>query len=291
MMPRAITRTVDLLEDRRRGIEIDAAQAAEEAELLAEVAEARRRYGAVTARGAGLYACPSCGLLSERPAAQAAAAVSVNAETHAPTVAPRANAPASSAETLDQPAEAECPRCGETLRTRKPMSLARTWAYLISALILYIPANVFTITDTRTLFEEQSDTIYSGVVYLWKAGSWPLALLVFFASIVVPLAKLIVLAGLALSVQRRTLRKPAQRTRLYRIVEFIGRWSMLDIFAVAILTALVQLKSLAEVTAGPGVLAFGAVCVCTILASQAFDPRLIWDAFDEADTDPDEDDD
>ena len=177
------------------------------------------------------------------------------------------------------------------MRIRKPASLARTWAYLISALILYIPANVFPITDSRTLFEEQTDTIYSGVVYLWKAGSWPLALLVFFASIVVPLAKLIVLAGLALSVQRRTLRKPAQRTRLYRVVEFIGRWSMLDIFAVAILTALVQLKGLAEVTAGPGVLAFGAVCVLTILASQAFDPRLIWDAIDEADTDPDEDDD
>lgn len=283
MMPRAITRTVDLLDDRRRSIEIDAAQAAEEAEWLEAMAEARRRYGAVTARRAGLYACSSCGLLSARPEAR-------GADDATPAVAALEESPPRS-ELLDEPGAPECPRCGEALRIRKPASLARTWAYLISALILYIPANVFPITDTRTLFEEQTDTIYSGVVYLWKAGSWPLALLVFFASIVVPLAKLIVLAGLALSVQGRTLRKPAQRTRLYRIVEFIGRWSMLDIYAVAILTALVQLKSLAEVTAGPGVLAFGAVCVLTILASQAFDPRLIWDAIDEADTDPDEDDD
>ncbi len=136
------------------------------------------------------------------------------------------------------------------------------------------------ITDTRTLFDDQSDTIFSGVIHLWQAGSWPLALLVFFASITVPLAKLIVLIGLTISVQRGVLRKPRQRTMLYRIVEFIGRWSMLDIFAVSILTALVQLKSLAEVTAGPGVLAFGAVCVMTILASHAFDPRLIWDPID-----------
>jgi paraquat-inducible protein A len=280
MMPRAIAKTVDLLED--RGREVDSAEAAEETAWLAAVAEARRRYGAVTARRSGLFACPSCGLLSRRPTEDREPASNASAGS---------GGVASDAEVREEPGQAQCPRCGETLAIRKPASLARTWAYLISALILYIPANVFPITDTRTLFDDQSDTIYSGVVYLWKAGSWPLALLVFFASIVVPLAKLIVLAGLTLSVQRRTLRKPAQRTRLYRIVEFIGRWSMLDIYAVSILTALVQLKSLAEVTAGPGVLAFGAVCVLTILASQAFDPRLIWDAIDEADTDPDEEDD
>lgn len=263
MTSRAVARTVELLTDR----DLDRAEADEE--WQEEVAEARRRYGAVTARRSGLYACPSCGLLSTRP---------TNDELETD--------PATGATST-----VECPRCEETLYIRKPHSIAKTWAYLLSAFILYIPANVFPITDTRTLFEDQSDTIFSGVLYLWRAGSWPLALLVFFASIVVPLAKLIVLSGLAFSVQRGVLRKPAQRTRLYRIVEFIGRWSMLDIYAVAILTALVQLKSLAEVTAGPGVLAFGAVCVCTILASHAFDPRLIWDAIDEADVDPDEDDD
>jgi paraquat-inducible protein A len=231
-------------------------------EWLETSAEARRRYGAVTARNSGLCVCPQCGLLSKPPT------------------------------TLGDPQlVVDCPRCAEPLYARKPASIAKVWAYILSAFILYIPANVFPISDTRTLFDDQQDTIFSSVVYLWQAGSWPLALLVFFASITVPLAKLIVLSGLAISVQRRSLRKPAQRTRLYRIVDFIGRWSMLDIFAVSILTALVQLKSLAQITAGPGVLAFGAVCVMTILASHAFDPRLIWDPFDASDVDPDLEDD
>jgi paraquat-inducible protein A len=239
----------------------------EDAEWLAAAAQARLRYGAVTARSAGLYACPSCNLLSART--------------------PAADDPAPS-DVVTQPI---CPRCDEPLYARKPSSIAKTWAYIIAAFILYIPANVFPITDTRTIFDDQVDTIFSGVVHLWKAGSWPLALLVFFASITVPLAKLIVLTGLTISVQRGSLRKPAQRTRLFRIVEFIGRWSMLDIFAVAILTALVQLKSLAEVTAGPAVLAFGAVCVLTIMASHSFDPRLIWDPIDASNSDPDREDD
>ena len=237
----------------------------DEAEWLTSSAEARLRYGAVTARSAGLFNCSSCGLLS---------------------VPPREGD-----ESADREAVTDCPRCGEPLHMRKPASIARTWAFIISALILYIPANVLPITDTRTIFDDQQDTIFSGVVYFWQQGSWPLALLVFFASVTVPLAKLIVLIGLVISVQKGALRKPAQRTRLYRIVEFIGRWSMLDIFAVSILTALVQLKSLAEVTAGPAVLAFGAVCVLTILASHSFDPRLIWDPFDASDIDPDREDD
>ncbi len=247
----------------------------DDAEWSAAAHEARRRYGAVTARSAGLYACPSCGLLSARPAIDAAA---FDEGTSRPVE-------------RDASVQSTCGRCGEELHARKPGSIAKTWSYIVSAFILYIPANLFPITDTRTLFDDQTDTIFSGVYHLWQAGSWPLALLVFFASITVPLAKLIVLTGLVVSVQRGTLRKPAQRTRLYRIVDFIGRWSMLDIFAVAILTALVQLKSLAEVTAGPGVIAFGAVCVLTILASHSFDPRLIWDAIDRSDADPDQEDD
>lgn len=231
-------------------------------EWLQSDAAARRRYGAVTARNSGLCVCSQCGLLSKPPSS------------------------------LDDPdLVVDCPRCAEPLHARKPASLAKVWAYIVSALILYIPANVFPISDTRTLFDDQKDTIFSSVVYLWQAGSWPLALLVFFASITVPLAKLVVLTGLAISVQRGSLRKPAQRTRLFRIVDFIGRWSMLDIFAVSILTALVQLQSLAQITAGPGVLAFGAVCVLTILAAHAFDPRLIWDPFDASDVDPDHEDD
>lgn len=266
---------------RRRGAPPAAPVDPEDAEWLAAAAEARLRYGAVTARSAGLYACPSCGLLSTH----------VGREKRDEPAS--AGLPLNTPQVLEdgEPVTAECPRCGTSLHVRKPASIAKTWAYIISAFILYIPANVLPITDTRTLFDDQSDTIFSGVVHLWQAGSWPLALLVFFASITVPVAKLIVLTGLTVSVQRGTLRKPAQRTRLYRIVEFIGRWSMLDIFAVAILTALVQLKSLAEVTAGPAVLAFGAVCVLTILASHAFDPRLIWDPIDASGEDPDLDDD
>ena len=256
---------------RRRGEHAAQPGDPEDEEWQSAAAAARLRYGAVTARSAGLYACHACGLLSQRP--------DVGQDLPADLA------------TASAAIEVDCPRCGEPLHLRKPGSIARTWAYIVTALILYIPANVFPITDTRTLFDDQQDTIFSGVIYLWKAGSWPLALLVFFASITVPLAKLIVLIGLVISVQRGVLRKPRQRTMLYRIVEFIGRWSMLDIFAVSILTALVQLKSLAEVTAGPAVLAFGAVCVMTILASHAFDPRLIWDPIDASGHDPDREDD
>lgn len=263
-----------------------ARRAARAAEIAAEYApyedttrQQRHRNSATTARALGLLPCTSCGLVNAPAAEQ-------ESEKELAELAELAAGDASGHDGI--PA---CARCGAELHSRKPGSIARTWAYLIAAFILYIPANVLPISHTRTLFEEQSDTIFSGVVYLWRDGSWPLALVVFVASIVVPMAKLIVMSGLAISVQRHSLRKPAQRTRLYRIVEFIGRWSMLDIYAVAILTALVQLRSLAEVTAGPAVLAFGAVCVLTILASHAFDPRLIWDPIDMTHIDPDEDDD
>jgi paraquat-inducible protein A len=282
-MPASVTEAIDAW--RRRGSEPITTVDPEEAEWLEAAAEARLRYGAVTARSAGLYACPSCGLLSTQVDRETA-----DEPASEPLLSPPPPITSQEMENAE-PATVECPRCGESLHVRKPGSITKTWAYLISAFILYIPANVLPITDTRTLFDEESDTIFSGVVHLWQAGSWPLALLVFFASITVPVAKLIVLTGLTLSVQRGSLRKPGQRTRLYRIVEFIGRWSMLDIFAVAILTALVQLKSLAQVTAGPAVLAFGAVCVLTILASHAFDPRLIWDPIDASGSDPDLDDD
>ncbi len=264
-MWRVLAGPLDLFRDRPPPA--GSTEAEEDAYWLRRTAAARRRYGARTARNAGLYACPTCSLLSDRPETDPA----IDREEAHGAVA--------------------CPRCGTELHVRKPASLSRTWAYILSAVVLYIPANLLPITDTQTLFSEQSDTIFSGIVLFWNDGSYGLALLVLFASIVVPMAKLLVLAGLAWSVQRRTLRKPAQRTRLYRIVEYIGRWSMLDVYVVAILTSLVQLKSLAQISAGAGVVAFAAVCVLTILASQAFDPRLIWDAFDEAHDDPDADDD
>ncbi len=179
-------------------------------------------------------------------------------------------------------AHAACPRCGTALHARKPDSLARTWALLIAATVLYVPANVLPIMHTASIFGTQSDTIMSGVVYLWVTGSWPLAIVVFVASVFVPLAKLLALAYLAVTVQRGSARAHGERLRLYRLVELVGRWSMLDIFVVALLAALVQLRSLAEVVPGPGATAFGAVVVLTMLAAMTFDPRLIWDDRDDS---------
>ena len=170
-----------------------------------------------------------------------------------------------------------CPRCGAHLHFRKPHSISRTWAFLIAAYILYIPANMLPIMDTNSLFDTQQDTILSGVIFLWESGSWPTALLVFFASIVVPLLKIIALTILVVSVQWRSIWRPLARARLYRVVGFFGRWSMLDIYVVAILVALVQIQSLAVVHAGPGAMAFGAVVILTMFAASNFDPRLIWD--------------
>ncbi len=178
---------------------------------------------------------------------------------------------------LDHSRAAHCPRCGSTLHVRKPNNLSRTWALLIAAYILYIPANVLPIMKTSTLLGSQDDTIMSGVVFLWTSGSWPLALLVFFASVTVPLLKLIAMTVLAASVQRRSTWQPMQRLRLYRLVEFVGRWSMMDIYVVTILVALVQLQSLAAIEPGPASIAFGAVVVLTMSAALTFDPRSIWD--------------
>jgi paraquat-inducible protein A len=148
---------------------------------------------------------------------------------------------------------------------------------------MYIPANVLPMMVTNTLFGTQSDTILSGVAYLWHAGSWPLALIVFVASVAVPMLKLMSLVILVVSVQRRSTWDPLQRTRLYRLVELIGKWSMLDIFVVALMVTLVQLKVLATVSAGPAALAFGAVVVLTMFAAMSFDPRLIWDSMERQD--------
>lgn len=174
------------------------------------------------------------------------------------------------------PAEA-CARCGAALHLRTPNSVARTWALLIAAAILYIPANLLPIMRTASIVGSQNDTIMSGVVYFWVSGEWPLAVVVFVASILVPMLKLGVLVILAATAQRRSAWRPIQRTKLYRIVERIGRWSMLDIFVVTLTVALVHFRSLAVITAGPGALAFGSVVILTMLASMQFDPRLIWD--------------
>ncbi len=171
-----------------------------------------------------------------------------------------------------------CPRCGSPLHARKPRSLATTAALLITAALLYIPANLLPVMHTHTFFSDEDDTIMSGVISLAHQGSWPIALLVFFASIVVPLLKLVALGEILLAVSRKSLRHAQPRSRLFRMVEFVGRWSMLDVFAVSILVALVQVQSLAVVEVRPGALAFAAVVVLTMLAAQSFDERLLWDA-------------
>jgi paraquat-inducible protein A len=170
-----------------------------------------------------------------------------------------------------------CRRCGAALHQRKPDSIARTWALLIASYILYVPANVLPMMRTGSLFGAQSDTIMSGVVYLWHSGSWHISLVVFIASIVVPLAKMLSLTYLLISVQLGWTHRSLERTKLYRILEFVGPWSMLDVFVVMILVALVQLKGLASIQPGWAVAAFGAVVVLTMFAAMAFDPRLLWD--------------
>jgi paraquat-inducible protein A len=160
---------------------------------------------------------------------------------------------------------------------RKSNSIARTWALMVTAAILYIPANVFPVMTVTSLGQAQSDTIVSGVIHLFDHGMWPLALLVFFASVVVPLLKLVSLTILLVTVQRGSTWRPVLRTRMYRVTESVGRWSMVDIYVVTILVALVKLGALASIEAGPGAVFFGAVVVTTMIAAETFDPRLIWD--------------
>jgi paraquat-inducible protein A len=200
---------------------------------------------ALTAARAGLVRCEACGLLA-RPA---------------------------------HPREpGHCPRCGEELAFRRHNAIQRTWALIIAAAVCYIPANIFPVLTTTTITGVDTDTILDGVVLLYKTGSWPLALIVLIASVMIPLAKLLALGFLLVSVQRGSVANSRDRTRLYRLVEFIGRWSMLDVFVDTFTVALVQLQPLMSVAPGPGVLFFAAVVVLTMIAAESFDPRLIWDA-------------
>ena len=201
--------------------------------------------GPLSAAQAGLVSCETCGLLS-RPA---------------------------------RPAHpGHCARCGALLEWRRPNSIQYSWALLIAAAICYIPANLLPVMRTTTLVGTDPDTIMSGVIFLYRSGSWPLALIVLIASVMIPLGKLIALAYLLISVQRGSVKSTRDRTRLYRIVEIIGRWSMLDVFVATFTVALVQLQPLMSVTPGAGVAFFMSVVVLTMLAVQSFDPRLIWDS-------------
>jgi len=172
---------------------------------------------------------------------------------------------------------AACARCGTRLHRRKPDSLNRTWALLVAAAILYLPANLLPVMITRTIFGSQYDTIMSGIIYFWVSGAWGLAAIIFIASFLVPLFKLAALAILAWSAGRHDAWRRQERATLYRIIEFIGRWSMLDVFVVCLLAGLVHIQGFAEISAGLGIAAFAGVVVLTMLASLSFDPRLTWD--------------
>ncbi|MEJ2513967.1 MAG: paraquat-inducible protein A [Gammaproteobacteria bacterium] len=199
---------------------------------------------AITAKQAGLVSCHVCGLVSRRPAI----------------------------------GDGHCPRCHARLHLRKKDSLTRTWAFLVAAMICYLPANMLPVMKTVTLGRTQTDTILSGVYYLFSHGQWPLALIVFVASVLVPLGKVILLAFLLASVHGRWTGRMVIRTRVYRLVDFVGRWSMVDVYVVTVLAALVSLGNLATVTPQPGIVFFGAVVVLTMFAAMSFDPRLMWDA-------------
>ena len=172
---------------------------------------------------------------------------------------------------------ARCPRCGFALHARKPQSLQRTAAYLLAAAVLYLPANTLPIMATAsTLAGRESHTILGGIIELWHTGSWDLALIVFIASIAVPILKIAALTLLAFTARRKSRWRQAERAKLYRVLETVGHWSMLDVFVVVLLVGMVRFGAFASVEPGPGLLAFGGVVVLTMLASASFDPRLIW---------------
>ena len=183
---------------------------------------------------------------------------------------------------LSRPAGAEepgeCPRCGEELEFRRRDAIQRTWALVIAAAICYLPANILPVMRSTTLTGVEPDTIMSGVVILYETGTWYLAVILLIASVMIPLAKLASLAYLLVTVQRGSVRNNRERTRLYRILEIIGRWSMVDVFVATFVVALIQMKPLMSIAPEPGVLFFSAVVILTIFAAESFDPRLIWDS-------------
>jgi paraquat-inducible protein A len=169
-----------------------------------------------------------------------------------------------------------CPRCGHVLRAHEPLSLQRTWACVIAAAVLYVPANALPVMSTVSALQHEEHTLLGGIHELWVDGSWGLALIVFVASIAVPMLKIGVLALLAWTAQRAPAWRRLERARLYRLIEVVGHWSMLDVYVVVLLTATVRFGSVASVEPGPGLLSFAAVVVLTMLATHAFDPKLIW---------------
>lgn len=178
---------------------------------------------------------------------------------------------------VDEHDHGRCPRCGTPLHSRKINSIPRTWALIFAATLLFIPANIYPVMTVIQLGREQPNTIFSGVIYLIEEGMWGLAGIIFFASIMVPVLKLMVLSFLLITVRKEAQWRSRDRTLLFRVTEIVGAWSMVDIYVVAILTGLVNFGNFSTIQPGIGVVFFGAVVVITIFAAHSFDPRLIWD--------------
>ncbi len=170
-----------------------------------------------------------------------------------------------------------CPRCNSRVHSRAPHSLARTWALLLTAMMLYVPANMLPMMETTYLGETTTDTIISGVILFIDEGDWLVAGIIFGASIIIPILKMVSLLYLLISVHQGSAVRVRQRTQLYRITELVGRWSMVDVFVVGLLTALVHMGQISNIHPGMGVMAFAGVVVLTMLAAISFDSRLIWD--------------
>ncbi|RQQ48842.1 MULTISPECIES: paraquat-inducible protein A [Burkholderia cepacia complex] len=189
--------------------------------------------------------------------------------------------PSSPAEQDAGPQAAEtkhCPRCESALHARRPNSMVRAWALLIASLIFYIPANLLPVMRTTLLGSQSESTILSGVVMFWNAGSYGIASVIFIASVVVPCTKFLAIGMLLVTTGRHSVSAMRERTVLYRAVELIGYWSMLDVLVVAIICALVRFGPLSEIEPRAGILFFGMVVILTMLSAMSFDPRLIWDA-------------
>ena len=178
-----------------------------------------------------------------------------------------------------------CPRCGSAMHLRKTDSIQRTLALLVTACLLYIPANLYPIMITDQLGSSEGSTIIGGVVLLLHHDAVPVALVIFLFSVMVPVGKLISMFYLVWTVKRHSPVGPRQRTVMYQVTEFVGKWSMVDVFVVAILVALVQLEGLLAIRPGIAALSFAGVVIVTMIAAESFDPRLIWDEMEEKNSD------
>ncbi len=181
-----------------------------------------------------------------------------------------------------------CPRCDSPLHLRKSNSVQRTIALMVAATALYIPANVLPIMTVVELGDVTENTIVGGMITFWRSGAYPIAIVIFTASILIPLLKIIALTWLCLAANGKLHPSPTMLGKIYWFTELLGRWSMVDIFVVGILVALVQLGNYMTITPGPGALAFAGVVVLTMFAAMSFDPRLLWDrlAMIDLDTSP-----